>query len=87
MRTMTERLPPYQFLTAFSQLISRICHPNSDVFAQLEVITSLVYHALVDSEFLLDFLFTVEQFKCQSMFKRGMDCTVYVTVLCHVYTL
>ena len=37
MKTLTDRLPPYQFLIAFSQLISRICHPNSDVFTQLEV--------------------------------------------------
>lgn len=37
MKTLTDRLPPYQFLIAFSQLISRVCHPNSDVFTQLEV--------------------------------------------------
>ncbi len=37
MKSLTDRLPPYQFLIAFSQLISRICHPNSDVFTQLEV--------------------------------------------------
>lgn len=34
---MMERLPPYQYLIAFPQLISRICHPNSDVFNNLEV--------------------------------------------------
>lgn len=38
MKSLMDRLPPYQFLVAFSQLISRICHPNSDVFAQLEFI-------------------------------------------------
>jgi hypothetical protein len=41
MKGIVERLPPYQFLIAFSQLISRICHPNPDVFALLEVIRVL----------------------------------------------
>nr|XP_015216835.1 PREDICTED: serine/threonine-protein kinase ATR isoform X1 [Lepisosteus oculatus] len=31
----TKKLAPYQFLTAFSQLISRICHSNNDVFTVL----------------------------------------------------
>ncbi|KAK2144551.1 hypothetical protein LSH36_748g02080 [Paralvinella palmiformis] len=29
-------LAPYQFLTAFPQLISRICHPDPDVFGELK---------------------------------------------------
>ena len=33
----TERLAPYQFLTAFSQLISRICHSHTEVSLQLQV--------------------------------------------------
>ncbi|XP_064394848.1 serine/threonine-protein kinase ATR-like [Halichondria panicea] len=37
-KTNRDRLPPYQFLIAFPQLISRICHPNTDVFAHLETI-------------------------------------------------
>ena len=37
MKEIMRRLPPYQFLIAFPQLISRICHPNSDVFLLLEV--------------------------------------------------
>lgn len=37
MTDIMNRLPPYQFLIAFSQLISRICHPNADVFSLLEV--------------------------------------------------
>lgn len=52
MHTMTERLPPYQYLIAFPQLISRICHPNSDVFTKLEVHTRLqMLHIL-----LIDFM-------------------------------
>ena len=34
---LTHKLPPYQFLTAFSLLISRICHANLSVFQQLKV--------------------------------------------------
>ncbi|KAJ1957082.1 hypothetical protein EC988_001015, partial [Linderina pennispora] len=33
---MVKRLPTYNFLIALSQLVSRICHPNEDVFAVLE---------------------------------------------------
>ena len=51
MKTIMERLPPYQFLIAFSQLISRICHPNSDVFAQLEVCTYVTRPEKIGSQF------------------------------------
>ena len=39
MTELTQALPPYQFLVAFSQLVSRVTHPNADVFNQLEVCT------------------------------------------------
>lgn len=45
MKGIVNHLPPYQFLIAFSQLISRICHPNSDVFTLLEV--SFTSHGLL----------------------------------------
>ncbi|XP_042558922.1 serine/threonine-protein kinase ATR [Clupea harengus] len=38
-------LSPYQFLTAFSQLISRICHSSNDVFAVLQEIVAKVFLA------------------------------------------
>uniref|UniRef100_A0AAY4APV8 Serine/threonine-protein kinase ATR n=1 Tax=Denticeps clupeoides TaxID=299321 RepID=A0AAY4APV8_9TELE len=38
-------LSPYQFLTAFSQLISRICHSCDDVFAVLQEIVAKVFLA------------------------------------------
>ena len=38
MKRMAETLPAYQFLTAFPQIISRICHKNKNVFAVLEQI-------------------------------------------------
>lgn len=46
--TMSEHhknLSPYQFLTAFSQLISRICHSSNDVFAVLQEIVAKVFLA------------------------------------------
>ncbi|XP_071056684.1 serine/threonine-protein kinase ATR [Onthophagus taurus] len=36
--TALERLPSYMFLTAFSQLISRICHPQREVYIELKSI-------------------------------------------------
>ncbi|XP_062843465.1 serine/threonine-protein kinase ATR [Trichomycterus rosablanca] len=41
----TASLSPYQFLTAFSQLISRICHSNDEVFAVLMEIIAKVFLA------------------------------------------
>ncbi|XP_015132446.2 serine/threonine-protein kinase ATR [Gallus gallus] len=41
----TNQLAPYQFLTAFSQLISRICHSHDEVFAVLMVIVAKVFLA------------------------------------------
>lgn len=35
-------LAPYQFLTAFSQLISRICHSHDEVFVVLMAIIAKV---------------------------------------------
>lgn len=37
MSQFCQRIAPYQFLTAFPQLISRICHTDPEVFAQLKV--------------------------------------------------
>nr|XP_033814332.1 serine/threonine-protein kinase ATR isoform X1 [Geotrypetes seraphini] len=39
----TNHLAPYQFLTAFSQLISRICHSHDDVFVVLMEIIAKVF--------------------------------------------
>uniref|UniRef100_A0A8C5MNU7 Serine/threonine-protein kinase ATR n=1 Tax=Leptobrachium leishanense TaxID=445787 RepID=A0A8C5MNU7_9ANUR len=41
----TNSLAPYQFLTAFSQLISRICHSQHEVFAVLMEIVAKVFVA------------------------------------------
>jgi hypothetical protein len=45
---LMEELPPYMFLTAFSQLVSRLCHPHPDVFRHLKTI--IVYMLLVYSQ-------------------------------------
>ena len=42
MDSLVAKLPPYQFLVAFSQLISRVCHPDNEVFATLKVKTKLI---------------------------------------------
>ncbi|XP_013910306.1 PREDICTED: serine/threonine-protein kinase ATR [Thamnophis sirtalis] len=41
----TQVLAPYQFLTAFSQLISRICHSHDEVFLVLMAIIAKVFLA------------------------------------------
>lgn len=38
MDTFLDRLPAYMFLSAFSQLVSRICHPVQDVYIQIKAI-------------------------------------------------
>lgn len=38
-------LAPYQFLTAFSQLISRVCHSSDEVFTVLMNIVAKVFLA------------------------------------------
>lgn len=37
-----DNLAPYQFLTAFSQLISRVCHSSDEVFNVLMTIVAKV---------------------------------------------
>jgi serine/threonine-protein kinase ATR len=38
MKKMADRLPAYQFYSAFPQIISRICHENTAVFGVIEQI-------------------------------------------------
>lgn len=40
-----ERLPPYMFLSAFSQIVSRICHPQKQVYHQLKTIIVVLIQA------------------------------------------
>lgn len=41
----SERLPRFMFFTAFSQLVSRICHPSIDVYA---VLKSIIITLIID---------------------------------------
>ncbi|XP_012551263.2 serine/threonine-protein kinase ATR [Bombyx mori] len=50
-KSYSERLPLYLYLTAFSQIVSRICHPVQEVYKQLKaIIVKLIkaypHHAL-----------------------------------------
>ncbi|GBP59965.1 hypothetical protein EVAR_84465_1 [Eumeta japonica] len=50
-RSFSERLPVYLYLPAFSQIVSRICHPINEVYAQLkDILVKLImaypHHAL-----------------------------------------
>ncbi|KAI8840920.1 hypothetical protein BC829DRAFT_16893 [Chytridium lagenaria] len=45
LRRLVESLPPYQFLTALPQIVSRICHINRQVHAVLEMIILNVLQA------------------------------------------
>lgn len=45
MQEFAERIPPYQFMTAFPQIISRICHENAPVFEILKVRIAAVFSA------------------------------------------
>ncbi|XP_033610718.1 serine/threonine-protein kinase atr isoform X2 [Cryptotermes secundus] len=62
---LIEDLPPYMFLTAFSQLVSRICHPHPDVFKHLKTI--IAYMLLVYPQQSLWMLMPV--YKSSSMFR------------------
>lgn len=51
---MLGRLPLYYFYTAFSQLVSRICHPNMDTLKVLQtIIIKLIKHHPQQSMWLL----------------------------------
>ena len=57
MAELTNKLPPYQFLTAFSLLISRICHANQTVFNQLEVRFSVeAYYKIIMESNIFSFI-------------------------------
>ncbi|KAG0083919.1 serine/threonine-protein kinase M1 [Podila epicladia] len=48
MDKLCDTLPPYMFLSAFPQIISRMCHKNADAFAVLQRIISVVVVAFPD---------------------------------------
>ncbi|KAJ1652981.1 hypothetical protein IWQ61_006805 [Dispira simplex] len=74
-QNMVKRLPTYQFLTAFSQIISRICHPNPQVFAILEhiIISVLIvfpHQALWSMMAVLKSTVRQRSSRCQAIFAK-----------------
>jgi hypothetical protein len=44
LRNLKDKLPPYIWLSVFSQLVSRICHPDTDILQCLkEIIAKVLY--------------------------------------------
>jgi serine/threonine-protein kinase ATR len=44
LRILKDKLPPYIWLSVFSQLVSRICHPDGDILNCLkEIIAKVLY--------------------------------------------
>ena len=44
LKTLKDKLPPYIWLSVFSQLVSRICHPDPDILLCLkEIIAKVLY--------------------------------------------
>ncbi|XP_033108232.1 serine/threonine-protein kinase ATR-like isoform X2 [Anneissia japonica] len=73
---LTGVLKPYQFLTAFSQLISRICHSHPDVFQRLKEIIAKVLVAYPQQAVWMSMAVSksthpVRQQRCQEIFERA----------------
>ncbi|XP_071509803.1 serine/threonine-protein kinase ATR-like [Diadema antillarum] len=72
----TEKLAPYQFLTAFSQLISRICHSHKEVFLQLQEIIAKVVVAFPQQAVWMSMAvskstYQMRQRRCLEIFSRA----------------
>ncbi|XP_071964795.1 serine/threonine-protein kinase ATR-like isoform X2 [Antedon mediterranea] len=75
---LTGLLKPYQFLTAFSQLISRICHSHPDVFQRLKEIIAKVLVAYPQQAVWMSMAVSksthpVRQQRCQEIFERARN--------------
>ncbi|EDV26576.1 uncharacterized protein TRIADDRAFT_54713 [Trichoplax adhaerens] len=71
-----EKLPPYKFFTAFSQLISRICHPNASIFDILEkIIAKLMVEYPQQSIWLMAAVskssYSVRRSRCHEIFAKA----------------
>ena len=87
MANTIEKLAPYQFLTAFPQLISRICHAHPEVFSHLKVSSNLIisnyylqciqqFHSLLEIKLctlhnILDIFTAVVFFDSSDKFEHG----------------
>ncbi|KAJ8029668.1 Serine/threonine-protein kinase ATR [Holothuria leucospilota] len=75
---ITGRLAPYQFLTSFSQLISRICHAHPAVFQQLmEIIANVIVkfpqQAVWMSMAVSKSTHQMRQQRCREIFSRAIE--------------
>uniref|UniRef100_A0A8C2EDE4 Serine/threonine-protein kinase ATR n=1 Tax=Cyprinus carpio TaxID=7962 RepID=A0A8C2EDE4_CYPCA len=85
----TSNLSPYQFLTAFSQLISRICHSNNEVFAVLMEIVAKVFLAYPQQAMWMMTAVSKSSYptrmnRCKEILKKaiiGRDCTANKKIL------
>nr|XP_023680216.1 serine/threonine-protein kinase ATR isoform X1 [Paramormyrops kingsleyae] len=74
----TSNLSPYQFLTAFSQLISRICHSNDEVFAVLLQIIAKVFLAYPQQAMWMmtavsKSSYTMRANRCKEIFRKAIS--------------
>ncbi|XP_041465563.1 serine/threonine-protein kinase ATR-like [Lytechinus variegatus] len=72
----TDRLAPYQFLTSFSQLISRICHSHKEVSLQLQEIIARVVVAFPQQAVWMSMAvskssYQMRQRRCAEIFSRA----------------
>ncbi|XP_070572431.1 serine/threonine-protein kinase ATR-like isoform X2 [Ptychodera flava] len=73
-----DKLAPYQYLTAFSQLISRVCHSHVSVFQQLrEIIAKLLVVFPQQAVWMMMAVskstHTMRTKRCQDIFSRAME--------------
>ncbi|XP_030832739.1 serine/threonine-protein kinase ATR-like [Strongylocentrotus purpuratus] len=72
----TDKLAPYQFLTSFSQLISRICHSHKEVSLQLQEIIARVLVAFPQQAVWMSMAvskssYQMRQRRCAEIFSRA----------------
>eukprot|EP00795_Rhopilema_esculentum_P004649 gene4649-20929_t len=72
-KDFTSSLPAYQFLTAFSQIISRICHPSPSVWEILGDLISKIFLAYKDQAF----------WKTVAVSKHGLRLTDRLLEVCN----
>ncbi|XP_077988664.1 serine/threonine-protein kinase ATR-like [Glandiceps talaboti] len=73
-----DKLAPYQYLTAFSQLISRVCHSQVTVFEQLkEIIAKLLVVFPQQAVWMMMAVakstYAMRTKRCQDIFSRAME--------------
>ncbi|CAM1327849.1 ATR (predicted) [Pycnogonum litorale] len=76
--TLIEKVPVYVFLTAFPQIISRICHSNTDVFQNLKEIVALLLAAYPQQAMWMMMAVSKSSYKvrvnrCKAIFKRSSE--------------